>query len=75
MHDQLAVQHWMISVKMGYEESLNTVKAMFMQGHATKEQYTDAWRGYQDAVEEMKSQHFCLEYRDVISNRSSQNSI
>ena len=28
---------------------------MFMGGIATKEQYTDALRGYQDAVEEMKS--------------------
>ncbi|EJK59161.1 hypothetical protein THAOC_20652, partial [Thalassiosira oceanica] len=35
---QLAVQHWMISSKMGYERSLNEIKKMFMKGHATKAQ-------------------------------------
>ena len=52
---QLAVQHWMISAKMGFEGSLNDVKAMFKQGHATKAQYAEALIGYRDAVEEMKS--------------------
>ena len=51
----LAVQHWTISAKMGLEESLNAVKGMFMEGHATKAQYAEALRGYGDAVEEMKS--------------------
>ena len=51
----LAVQHWMISAKMGYEGSLNNIKTMFMEGHATKAQYAEALRGYGDAVEEMKS--------------------
>ncbi|EJK46100.1 hypothetical protein THAOC_35254, partial [Thalassiosira oceanica] len=32
----LAVQHWMISAKMGDEGSLNYIKKMFMDGHATK---------------------------------------
>ena len=53
-HD-LAVQHWMISVKMGYKVSLDCIKKMFMKGHATKAQYAEALRGYQDALEEMKS--------------------
>ena len=52
---QLAMQHWMISAKMGYERSLNFIKEMFMEGHATKAQYTEALVGYRDAVEEMKS--------------------
>ena len=30
-------------------------KVMFMKGHATKAQYAEALKGYQDAVEEMKS--------------------
>ncbi|EJK56740.1 hypothetical protein THAOC_23314, partial [Thalassiosira oceanica] len=51
----LAVQHWMISAKMGYENSLNAIKKMFMEGRATKAQYAEALRGYGDAVEEMKS--------------------
>ena len=51
----LAVQHYMISAKMGYEPSLNKIKEMFMEGHATKAQYTEVLRGYQGALEEMKS--------------------
>ena len=52
---ELAVQHRMISSKMGYEKSLVCIKDMFMKGLATKAQYAEALRGYQDAVEEMKS--------------------
>ena len=52
---ELAVQHWMISAKMGQEESLNDIKDMFKEGHATKAQYAEALMGYRDAVEEMKS--------------------
>ena len=51
----LAVQHWMISAKVGYEKSLNNIKIMFKTGHATKAQYAEALLGYRDAVEEMKS--------------------
>ena len=52
---ELAVLHWMISAKMGYEKSLNAIKKRFMKGHATKAQYAEALRGYGDAVEVMKS--------------------
>ena len=52
---QLAVQHWMISAKMGHEKSLNCIQKMFKDGHATKSQYAKALLGYRDAVEEMKS--------------------
>ena len=51
----LAVQHLMISAKMGYEMSLNCIKIMFKDGHVTKAQYAEALIGYRDAVEEMKS--------------------
>ncbi|EJK59332.1 hypothetical protein THAOC_20464 [Thalassiosira oceanica] len=51
----LAVQHYMISAKMGHEESLTAIRDMFMEGCATKAEYTEALRGYQTAVEEMKS--------------------
>ena len=51
----LAVQHWMISAKMGYKDSLNNIKNMFKEVHATKAQYAEALLGYRDAVEEMKS--------------------
>ena len=52
---KLAVQHWMISAKMGFEESLNAIMRRFKEGHATKEQYAEALLGYRDAVEEMRS--------------------
>ena len=52
---ELAVQHYMISAKMGYEESLNSIKRRFIKGRATKAQYAEALRGYRDAVEETKS--------------------
>ena len=52
---ELALQHLIISAKMGYEESLTFTRKMFMDGHATKVQYAEALRGYGDAVEEMKS--------------------
>ncbi|EJK69531.1 hypothetical protein THAOC_09201, partial [Thalassiosira oceanica] len=47
---ELAVQHWMISAKMGDENSLNNIKKMFMKGHATKAQYAEALKGYPDRI-------------------------
>ncbi|EJK54982.1 hypothetical protein THAOC_25341, partial [Thalassiosira oceanica] len=52
---ELAVQHWMISAKMGDEGSLNEIKEMFKKGHASKAQYAEALIGYRDAVEETRS--------------------
>ncbi|EJK77993.1 hypothetical protein THAOC_00132 [Thalassiosira oceanica] len=40
---------------MGDENSVETIKQVFMAGVATKEQYVEALRGYQDAVEGMKT--------------------
>jgi len=53
-HDR-AVRHLLISPKMGDKDSLEMIKNVFMAGAATKEQYTQALKGYQDAVEETKS--------------------
>ena len=50
-----AVRHLLISTKMGDKDSLEVIKKVFMGGCATKEQYAEALKGYQDAVEEMKS--------------------
>ena len=52
---ELAVQHWMISARMGHDGSLNKIKKMFTEGRATKAQYAEALLGYQSAVEEMRS--------------------
>ena len=53
-HDR-AVRHCMISAKVGYKNSVEGIKKIFTMGIATKEQYTEVLKGYQDAVEEMKS--------------------
>ncbi|EJK76900.1 hypothetical protein THAOC_01310, partial [Thalassiosira oceanica] len=53
-HDH-AVRHWLISAKMGNKDSVENIKRAFEAGIATKEQYTQVLREYQDAVEEMKS--------------------
>ena len=42
---------------MGNKESLDAIRKKFVRGQATKVQYAEALRGYQDAVEEMKSHH------------------
>ncbi|EJK47806.1 hypothetical protein THAOC_33455, partial [Thalassiosira oceanica] len=52
---ELAVQHLLISAKMGLQKSLNEIKGMFMKGHATKAQYAEALKGYQNALEETMS--------------------
>ena len=53
-HDR-AVKHFLISAKLGDINSVDTIKKMFMDGLATKAQYAQALREYQDAAEEMKS--------------------
>ena len=53
-HDR-AVRHLLISANMGHKDSLDMIKDVFMEGLATKEQYAQALREYQTAVEEMKS--------------------
>jgi len=51
----LALQHWLISAKLGHEGSLSNVKILFMKGLATKAAYAAALRGYQNAIDEMSS--------------------
>ena len=53
-HD-CAVRHVLISAKMGSRVSLEVIRDYFKAGNATKEQYVEALRGYQDAVEVTKS--------------------
>ena len=50
-----AVRHFLISANMGLHYSVEQIKQMFTGGVATKEQYAEALRGCQEAVEEMKS--------------------
>ena len=53
-HDR-ANRHFLISAKLGQEASVEMIKMHFMAGLATKEQYAEALKGCQDAMEETKS--------------------
>ena len=47
----LAMKHLLISSKMGFKISKDMVKVMYSRGQATNEQYVEAMKGYQVAVE------------------------
>ncbi|EJK54600.1 hypothetical protein THAOC_25755 [Thalassiosira oceanica] len=49
------VRHYLISAKMGLEASVEMIRRMSKRGEATKAQYAEALKGYQDALKEMKS--------------------
>ena len=44
-----------IAAKLGFQRALDNVQVFFMEGRATKADYADALRGYQNAMEEMRS--------------------
>jgi len=50
-----AVRHYLIAAKQGDKVALNYIRDIFMGGVATKQQYAEALKGYQESVEEMKS--------------------
>ncbi|EJK64594.1 hypothetical protein THAOC_14654 [Thalassiosira oceanica] len=50
-----AYRHWLISAKMGYRNSFSSINIMLFEGKVTKGQHAEALKGYQDAIEEMKS--------------------
>ena len=50
-----AVKHHMISAGYGDNDSLEFIKQMFMDGHATKDDYAKALRVYQANLVEIKS--------------------
>jgi len=49
-----ALKHYLIAVRIGYK-SLNDIKHMYTNGHATKEDYTKALQLYQEYLSEIKS--------------------
>ena len=51
-----ARKHFIIAANLGNEDSLKMVKHLHTMGHASKEDYADALRAYQTAVEATKSQ-------------------
>ena len=50
-----AVKHYMIAVRSGQNESLEAIKLLYSNGHATKEDYTKALQSYQEYLGEIKS--------------------
>ena len=50
-----ALKHYMIAAGGGYYDSLENIKQMYMDGDATKEDYTKALRVYQAYLVEIKS--------------------
>ena len=50
-----ARKHFIISANLGDHDSLTCLKDLFAEGHASKEDYADALRAYQAAVDATKS--------------------
>jgi hypothetical protein len=50
-----SAKHFIIAANLGDEKSLQEVKALFIQGVVSKDEYASALRGYQAAVNETKS--------------------
>jgi len=50
-----ALKHYMIAVEFGYTDSLTMIKTLFMNGHATKDDYAKALRDHQAYLNEIKS--------------------
>jgi len=51
-----ALKHYMIAVRDGISNSLEAIKWLYSNGHATKEDYTKALRSYQTYLGEIKSE-------------------
>ena len=49
------IKHHTIAAGLGYNDSLENIKLMFMNGHATKDDYAKALRVYQAYLVEIKS--------------------
>jgi len=50
-----ALKHYMIAVGSGCNVSLDTIKELFTEGHATKEDYGTALQSYQSYLDEIRS--------------------
>ena len=50
-----AVKHFIIAAKLGYDPSLKNVKSLYKAELISKENFTDALRGYQNAIAATKS--------------------
>jgi TPR repeat protein len=46
-----AIKHWLIAVSLGDIRALNDIKKAVIEGHATKGQYAQALRQYQEYLD------------------------
>ncbi len=51
-----AKKHFIIAANLGYDDSLKMLMRLYSEGHASKEDYADALRSYQSAVDATKSE-------------------
>ena len=51
----IAAKHWIIAANLGYDDSLTNVKILYKAGYVSKDDFTAALRGYQTAINAMKS--------------------
>jgi len=54
-NNERALKHWTIAVRDGESKSLKQIKVLYLNGHATKEDYTKALQLYQEYLVEIKS--------------------
>jgi len=50
-----ALKHFMIAVRGGHAKSLEAIKELFTERHASKDDYTEALQLYQEYLGEIKS--------------------
>ena len=50
-----ALKHYMIAVTGEDADALENIKRLYMEGHATKDDYTKALRSYQECLDEIRS--------------------
>ena len=50
-----ALKHYMIAVKGGHTRSVKAIQQLYMDGHATKDQYANALRSHQVYLNEIKN--------------------
>lgn len=52
-----ALKHWMIAARDGYSDSLKNINILYTNGDASKQDYAEALRAYQEYLDEIKSDH------------------
>ena len=50
-----ALKHYMIAARDGSKKSLENIKSLYSNGHATKDDYATALRDYQAYLDEIRS--------------------